>query len=47
LKEAERATALMPTAKDAVYGRCFEENLALLEAFLGEKNRTIPIPAWL
>jgi len=42
LKEAERATALVPSAKDALWGPSYEENLALLELFLGEKSRAIP-----
>jgi TolB-like protein/Tfp pilus assembly protein PilF len=42
LKEAERATALVPSAKDALWGPCYEENLALVELFLGEKSRAIP-----
>jgi serine/threonine protein kinase/Tfp pilus assembly protein PilF len=42
LKEAERATALVPSAKDALWGPCYEENLALVELFFGEKSRAIP-----
>jgi len=42
LKEAERATALVPSAKDALWGPSYEENLALVELFLGEKSRAIP-----
>jgi TolB-like protein/class 3 adenylate cyclase/Tfp pilus assembly protein PilF len=42
LKEAERATALVPSAKEPLWGPCYEENLALIELFLGEKSRAIP-----
>jgi TolB-like protein/class 3 adenylate cyclase/Tfp pilus assembly protein PilF len=42
LKEAERATALVPSAKNALWGPSYEESLALLELFLGEKSRAIP-----
>lgn len=42
LKEAERATALVPSAKDRLWGPGYEENLALVELFLGEKSRAIP-----
>jgi hypothetical protein len=42
IKEAERAITLRPSAKDAVDGPTFEENLASVEAMLGEKDRAIP-----
>ena len=42
IKEAERAIALLPSAKDAVEGPGCEENLALVEVLVGEKNRAIP-----
>jgi TolB-like protein/class 3 adenylate cyclase/Flp pilus assembly protein TadD len=41
LKEAERATALLPTAKDAVDGPGLEENLALVEMLVGENSQAI------
>ena len=40
LKEAQRAIALSPSAKDAVRGPGFEENLALIEMIFGENSRT-------
>jgi len=43
LKEAERAIALMPTAKDAVWGPSWEENLAIVETILGENSHAISI----
>jgi TolB-like protein/Flp pilus assembly protein TadD len=42
IKEAERAIALLPSAKDAVDGPKFEEDLAAVEAMVGDKNRAIP-----
>lgn len=42
IKEAERAVALLPSAKDAVDGPSYEENLASVEAMVGEKDRAIP-----
>jgi len=42
IKEAERAIALLPSVKDAVAGPGYEENLASVEAMLGDKNRAIP-----
>jgi len=41
IKEAERAIALLPTAKDAVDGPKYEEQLASVEAMVGDKNRAI------
>ena len=41
LKEAERATALLPAAKDAVDGPGLEENLALVEMLMGENSQAI------
>ncbi|MEP7077627.1 MAG: hypothetical protein ABI795_01265 [Chthoniobacterales bacterium] len=41
LSEAERAMRLRPSAKDAVMGPAYEENLALVEAAVGENNRAI------
>ena len=43
LKTAEQATVLMPTAKDRMWGPGMQENLALVEATLGENNRAIEI----
>jgi TolB-like protein/cytochrome c-type biogenesis protein CcmH/NrfG len=42
IKEAERAITLLPSAKDAVDGPSYEENLASVEAMVGEKDRAIP-----
>jgi TolB-like protein/class 3 adenylate cyclase len=42
IKEAERAITLMPSEKDAVDGPRYEENLASVEAFVGDKDRAIP-----
>jgi serine/threonine-protein kinase len=42
IKEAERAIMLMPSGKDAVDGPRYEENLASVEAFVGDKDRAIP-----
>ena len=42
IKEAERATTLLPSAKDAVEGPTYEEHLASIEARFGDKNRAIP-----
>jgi TolB-like protein/Tfp pilus assembly protein PilF len=41
LKLAERAIMLYPSAKDAVRGPTFEENLALIQAIFGENSRAI------
>src|ERR1700736_3311554 len=40
-KKAERAITLLPSAKDAVDGPSFEEQLAFVEALVGDKNRAI------
>jgi len=42
IKEAERAITLLPSAKDAVDGPTYEENLAWVEVMVGDKNRAIP-----
>jgi len=42
LKEAERAITLLPSDKDAVDGPRSEENLAVVELLVGDKNRAIP-----
>jgi len=42
IKEAERAITLLPSSKDAVDGPTCEENLAFVEAMVGDKNRAIP-----
>src|SRR6476660_7124792 len=39
LKEAERATTLLPSNKDRLSGPAFEENLALVEMIIGENSR--------
>jgi serine/threonine-protein kinase len=41
IKEAERAIALLPSTKDAVDGPSFEEQLAFVEALVGDKSRAI------
>jgi TolB-like protein/predicted Zn-dependent protease len=41
LKEAERATMLLPSAKDGVDGPGAEENLALIQAIFGQNDRAI------
>jgi hypothetical protein len=41
LKAAERAVALLPRAKNAVTGPRIEDNLAVVEAIVGEKSRAI------
>jgi tetratricopeptide (TPR) repeat protein len=41
LKEAERAIALLPRAKDAVDGPGTEENLALVQTIFGENRLAI------
>src|SRR6266480_1032900 len=41
LKEAERATTLLPSAKDAVDGPGTEENLALVQTIFGENSSAI------
>ena len=41
LKAAERAIMLLPSAKDAVDGPGFEENLALIQTIFGENSRAI------
>jgi TolB-like protein/class 3 adenylate cyclase/cytochrome c-type biogenesis protein CcmH/NrfG len=42
IKEAERAITLLPSGEDAVEGPGYEENLASVEAMVGDKNRAIP-----
>jgi TolB-like protein/lipopolysaccharide biosynthesis regulator YciM len=42
IKEAERATILLPSEKDAVDGPSYEEHLAAIEAEFGDKDRAIP-----
>ena len=42
LKAAERAITLLPSDKDAVDGPRGEENLAVVEVLVGDKNRAIP-----
>ena len=42
IKEAERATTLRPSLKDAVEGPTYEEHLAAVEVIVGDKNRAIP-----
>jgi hypothetical protein len=42
IKGAERAMTLLPSATDAVEGPGCEENLAIVEALLGAKDRAIP-----
>src|SRR5262249_13008327 len=41
LKAAERATMLVPRAKDAVSGAGLEENLALIQTIVGENGHAI------
>jgi serine/threonine-protein kinase len=41
LKEAERATLLLPSTKDAVDGPGAEENLALIQTIFGENQHAI------
>jgi tetratricopeptide (TPR) repeat protein len=41
LKAAEQAIMLLPSAKDRMWGPGLEENLALVEATLGENSRAI------
>jgi serine/threonine-protein kinase len=41
LKEAERATMLLPRAQDAIGGPGFEENLAVIQTIVGENSRAI------
>src|SRR5262249_30343504 len=43
LKVAERAITILPPGKDEVKGPGQEENLALIQAMLGENNRAISI----
>ena len=38
IKEAERAITLLPSAKDAVDGPIYEENLAFVEVLVGTKT---------
>jgi serine/threonine protein kinase/Tfp pilus assembly protein PilF len=40
-KLAERATMLLPSNKDRVFGPAFEQNLALVEVIIGENIRAI------
>jgi TolB-like protein/Tfp pilus assembly protein PilF len=41
LKEAERATMLLPSAKDRVYGPSFEEDLAAIQTMFGVNSEAI------
>jgi len=41
LRAAERAVMLLPRGKDAASGPTLEENLALIQAIVGEKSRAI------
>jgi serine/threonine-protein kinase len=41
LNEAQRATSLLPSNKDRLFGPAFEENLALVEMMIGENSRAI------
>ncbi len=41
LKAAERGAALVANPKDAVSGPIYDENLAMIQAAVGEKNRAI------
>jgi serine/threonine protein kinase/predicted Zn-dependent protease len=41
LKEAERATMLLPSAKDRVDGPSLEENLAFIQMIFGQNSRAI------
>ena len=41
LKLAERAVMLRPRAKDAASGPTYEENLAIIQAIVGENSRAI------
>ena len=41
LQVAEQAIALLPSAKDAVYGPAQEENLAFIQTIFGENSRAI------
>jgi TolB-like protein/Flp pilus assembly protein TadD len=41
LKEAERATMLLPSAKDRVYGPSFEEDLAAIQTMFGANSEAI------
>jgi serine/threonine-protein kinase len=41
LKEAQRAIALLPSNKDAVYGPAYEENLAAIQVVVGDHSRAI------
>jgi tetratricopeptide (TPR) repeat protein len=43
VKEAERAIILLPSAKDAIKGPMFEENLALIQTIIGDNSRAISI----
>jgi eukaryotic-like serine/threonine-protein kinase len=43
LNEAQRAITLSPSNKDKLSGPAFEENLALVEMIIGEKDRAIAI----
>ena len=40
-KEAGRAVALLPSAKDRMYGPGFEENLALIQTMFGANSQAI------
>jgi tetratricopeptide (TPR) repeat protein len=41
LKEAERAVMLLPSIKDRVWGAVLEENLAVIQMWVGENSRAI------
>jgi non-specific serine/threonine protein kinase len=41
LREAEKATRMLPVSKDALWGRTMTENLALVYAMTGEEERAI------
>jgi TolB-like protein/Tfp pilus assembly protein PilF len=41
LKEAERAIMLLPSIKDRMWGPVYEENLAVIQMWVGENSRAI------
>jgi hypothetical protein len=41
LKQAERAIMLLPSTKDRVQGPAYEENLAVIQAMVGENSHAI------
>jgi hypothetical protein len=43
LKQAERATILLPSFKDRLWGPGYEENLAQIQTMFGENSRAISI----